>query len=117
MCYYTDDYCEFWRVEYPKAKKPHRCCECGELIEVGEVYERIRYIFEGDPGVDKQCRRCKFDRSRIIEYELAAGCKRHEAEPLNGELRSALYELNWEPTPKDQVPAEFIIGVEHQVGM
>lgn len=30
---------EWYRKTYRKARKPHICCECGETIPVGAVYE------------------------------------------------------------------------------
>jgi len=33
--------------ELPKARKPHRCCWCGQQINAGEVYRRQRTIFDG----------------------------------------------------------------------
>ena len=30
-----------------RARKPHRCCECGEEIRPGEQYEAVRGLWEG----------------------------------------------------------------------
>lgn len=44
MCSYT----EIQRCTR-KARKPHRCIWCGEMIVAGECYEYERSVFEGDP--------------------------------------------------------------------
>jgi len=29
------------------ARKPHRCCECGAIIEKGQPYQRYTCLFDG----------------------------------------------------------------------
>jgi len=56
--------CDFdgdWRgfgATRPKARKRHRCDECGMHIEPGEIYERYTGLSEGDFYVNKTCPSC-----------------------------------------------------------
>lgn len=45
------------------AQLPHRCEWCGEPINVGDRYTRIRGVFEGSPLVNKLHMEC--DRAAI----------------------------------------------------
>ena len=42
-----------------KTRKTHKCCECGEVIQIGEKYESISGIWDGDPHTYKTCMDCK----------------------------------------------------------
>lgn len=42
----------------PKAKKAHRCEECGSPILPGDTYEYVWGIWEGYPGSFKTCSHC-----------------------------------------------------------
>lgn len=44
--------------EVQKARKAHVCTWCGEPIQIGEPYERTRFVFEGDPMVNKMHPEC-----------------------------------------------------------
>lgn len=60
-CYCDYDYepARVWEQYKLKAKKRHRCSECGGPILPGEQYERVWYItYDGDKGVYKTCQRC-----------------------------------------------------------
>ena len=68
MCSYT----EIERVIH-KARKPHRCIWCSEVIEIGERYEYERCVFEGDPQSNHWHLECR----EAMEAEMAAegsGC-------------------------------------------
>ena len=41
-----------------RARKPHRCCACGETIRVGDVYCRTGTLFEGKWTTNRHCLRC-----------------------------------------------------------
>lgn len=42
----------------PRAKKPHRCCECREEIPVGAKYERTTGAWDGDFSTYMTCLSC-----------------------------------------------------------
>lgn len=53
VCIYSDcnSYCDpsgFQDVRIHKARKEHRCCECGEVIRIGQRYERYAGKHEGE---------------------------------------------------------------------
>lgn len=50
MCSGSDNPPEFMDVTRPKARKQHRCCECGLPIPVGEVYIKSLGKWDGDFG-------------------------------------------------------------------
>jgi hypothetical protein len=52
------DPCEFFNVKDVKARKEHKCCACGETIQVGQIYEYTTYKFEGIFITDKTCLTC-----------------------------------------------------------
>lgn len=49
----------------PRARKRHQCCECRGWIEIGENYQRITGVWEGQPNSYKTCRQCAALRERI----------------------------------------------------
>lgn len=46
-----------------KAKKDHRCAECGRTIHAGESYHRDTFIFEGRRQSHKTCGHCMVARN------------------------------------------------------
>ena len=67
MCSYT----LIERVTY-KARKQHPCVWCGQMIVVGERYERERCVFEGDPQTNHWHLECAEDIKVAMSYE--PGC-------------------------------------------
>lgn len=49
----------FDSVLVKKSKKEHCCSECGEVIPVGSVYERVSYRFEGEFAMERRCSSCR----------------------------------------------------------
>jgi hypothetical protein len=41
-----------------RARKAHRCCECGDVIAIGATYERTSGKWEGDVSTFKTCAAC-----------------------------------------------------------
>ena len=54
-----DGYCEFIVQEDRKARKPHKCCECDKVIQIGEKYEHARGKFEGEMWTADTCLICR----------------------------------------------------------
>lgn len=48
----------YWETR-PRARKPHKCCECGTRIEPGEDYHRIAGVWDGEFGCFKSCAACE----------------------------------------------------------
>ena len=55
---------EFNATTHPRARKPHKCSECGRTIEPGERYERTAGSWEGDFFTSLACLHCA--RARVI---------------------------------------------------
>ena len=53
-----DIYADFYKETYPKAKKEHCCCECGEIIKPGQKYQRVVGSWEGDFSSFATCATC-----------------------------------------------------------
>lgn len=60
MCMVDDsESCSFWDEESRKAKKLHKCNECGRQIAPGEIYLYCKWIYDGDWGTSKMCAHCE----------------------------------------------------------
>lgn len=58
-----------------KARKNHKCCECGCTIESGEKYQYSSGIWDGKPDSFKQCLNCNeimLLAARLDDYEPPA---------------------------------------------
>ncbi|HMA26007.1 MAG TPA: hypothetical protein VKO62_00110 [Solirubrobacterales bacterium] len=53
-----EGYNEFESLSHHRARKPHKCCACGEPIRVGHRYERIAFKWEGEFESLLRCLRC-----------------------------------------------------------
>lgn len=53
------DPCEISSVTHPKARKIHRCGECGRSIMPGEVYHSCFMVMEGCASTFKVCAHCQ----------------------------------------------------------
>lgn len=65
-----------------KARKIHKCCECTHEITVGEKYQYVSGIWDGEPDSYKTCLSCATLRS---DYTCKAG-----DELAFGELREGI---------------------------
>jgi len=45
-------------------RRTHRCCRCGEVVALGERYERQRQIVDGEPSTVKLHEECAEARDR-----------------------------------------------------
>lgn len=62
-----EDYCSVWNVTWRKARKKHRCCECGEIIQPGQRYENIFSVFESEVTIFKTCEFCAAEFDRLVK--------------------------------------------------
>lgn len=58
-CYCDFDPADVWNERNRRARKPHRCYECGDTIEIGEDYLYISYLFDGKWSHHKLCDGCE----------------------------------------------------------
>lgn len=110
MCFDHDGYPEFSEDRVLTAKKEHRCTDCRSVIAKGEQYYRHAGKCDGDFYVSKECRRCCYDRNRIVEMELSEGCRWHEAQPPLDWLGDILSERGMKRTRPEEVPESFRVG-------
>ena len=52
------DAADVYEAVMRKARKPHCCCECGEVIEPGQRYEFASICYDGGWGHAKTCQLC-----------------------------------------------------------
>lgn len=50
---------EFYKARWPKARKPHKCCECGQTIAAGERYCRVTGKWDGEVSTYSQHMECE----------------------------------------------------------
>lgn len=79
----SDGYAEIFRQSYPKARKEHKCADCGKMIQPGEEYEYTFQVFEGDASSCKSCLACAGIREALADLGFCFEM---------GELRSAYIE-------------------------
>lgn len=70
-----------------KARKEHKCCECGSLIKAGEVYMYSHGVWDGSGSSFKQCLDC----SEVSNAAAASVEDPEEGPPFTG-LREWLQE-------------------------
>ncbi|WP_155300914.1 hypothetical protein [Deinococcus kurensis] len=49
---------DFQHVTRPKARKMHRCVECGERVQLGDTYVRVAGSYDGHMYTDRYCVTC-----------------------------------------------------------
>jgi hypothetical protein len=57
-CYCDYETAQAYHSKIRRARKPHKCCECGGAILPSEAYEYHSGIFDGDPFYGHTCERC-----------------------------------------------------------
>jgi len=70
-----------------KARKPHTCCECHEVINIDDHYQYSSGVWDGEPGDYKQCLGCGeiFEAVTKADYEPYSDCG-----PCFGQLKDYL---------------------------
>ena len=84
--------------DHPKARKEHKCCECGRIINTGEKYEKIKGIWDGKALRYKTCLPCASLRDDLTREAYCLD----EAPPL-GYLEEHAKEagMDWPPESED----------------
>jgi hypothetical protein len=49
---------QVFNQKYVTAKKKHKCCECGSIINPGDKYEYVFMVCDNDPSTSKTCMPC-----------------------------------------------------------
>lgn len=97
MCLYVDDFdTELIDSGQRKARKEHRCDECGRTIEPGETYRYWTTLFEGDISTDKMCAHCQ---GTLDLGAALTGCPKrwwwsmlHDLDPETGFVGNVLHD-------------------------
>lgn len=106
MCMIDDaDPCDFEVSEYPRARKEHRCEECGRAIQPGERYRRTAQKFDGYVSAWKTCAHCEAAASYLVEH-----CNGY----VVGGVREDLEEHWCERAPDRLFLARAIVGIRRQ---
>lgn len=61
-----DGYNAFYSASTPKARKPHHCCECHDVIPAGAQYERANGKTDGDFWSESTCLVCCEIRAAFV---------------------------------------------------
>lgn len=75
-CYCDYDPPTFHRQTYAKAKKQHRCEECGRKIVPGETYEYTAGLWDGSFWSFKTCSHC-CDIRKFVSNSVPCFCWAH----------------------------------------
>lgn len=65
MPYEEGEYCQLWHEKRVRARKPHRCYECGGDIPVGMVHGRATGLYDGSWGTWRRCAACLILAERV----------------------------------------------------
>lgn len=63
-----DGHVDLRNMTTQRARKEHRCHECGKVIEPGTLYRTLKGKFEGDFFRVKQCPFCAFVADDLMSY-------------------------------------------------
>ena len=73
-----------------RARKQHRCCECGRLILPGCRYQTVFGVWEGNAETFRTCLLCYDLRGVVARIERDSGCDANESTPPFTGLMDAL---------------------------
>lgn len=63
-----EDYWNLCETKVRKARKPWTCGECGRSIEIGERYENVTGLWEGEWVTERTCLRCVEARRWLVKF-------------------------------------------------
>ncbi len=98
-----DCYCDYepsavWIEKKVRARKPWKCGECGGAIKAGEVYHRVKSLYDGDWSTLRRCGDCM-----VIACDLDQATKAHGGCVCNlwGGMVEEMLELKRESHPAE----------------
>jgi|SRR6185503_19016998 len=94
---------EFYRQAKSRARKPHKCYECGAPILPGEQYERAMGKWDGSVDTFKTCQHCVALRQWVTN-NVPCTCWAHGN--LFDDLYESIDEACWR-APKETVGLRF----------
>jgi hypothetical protein len=62
---------DVWVHEVRKARKQHRCTDCGGVIAVGVMHNYYRMLYDGIWSTDRRCSACD---EKAEAFTIAEGC-------------------------------------------
>ncbi len=100
-----DDYDrpEFYVATQPRARKQHRCDECGGSIKFGERYERVSAKWDSYVQKFCTCERC-YDLRVWVKNNVPCLCIMHG--DMNEEMRNAIDDAWWR-APEETIGLRF----------
>ena len=88
-CYCEGEPAEVYVKTAHRARRVHRCSECGRAIERGEVYERVFAVWEGDPETLPMCFHC-LSMIEFVTASIPCFCWLHHS--LHEDVQNAIEE-------------------------
>ena len=58
QCYCDYEMPSFFREKFVRAKKQHKCCECHQVINIGDTYQYVIGKWDGEVQIYKSCEKC-----------------------------------------------------------
>lgn len=59
-----------YREKTRRARKPHKCCECGVHIGCRDLYQNVFGVWDGDAQSYSTCIACAFLRSALMARDM-----------------------------------------------
>ena len=85
---------EFHRVTSRVARRAHRCCECGDVIEPGETYFETAGKWDREFATFATCDCCQWQRDYLVELGHCVVYGELE-EDWNDEWENAEWQRKW----------------------
>ncbi len=57
-----------FQTKQRRARKEHKCCECGQTINKGDLYQYSSGIWDGEPSSYKQCFSCNVISQAVLVH-------------------------------------------------
>jgi len=108
MCFYDDgEYPDLCDSSVVKSRKHRTCGGCNGQIARGDLYMRIKYLYEGSWDRVDYCGSCYHTRQLLHEEEIRKGCSQIESwcpyEDIDIAVNSGEYETKRSSRDEGQV--------------